>query len=56
MKKRWKVICKEGLFKFASNIGLARIYSQDKQKRSKALPLGESMTSEAHPIAFGVGG
>jgi len=25
-------------------------------KRSKALPLGESMTSEAHPIAFGVGG
>ena len=26
MKKRWKVICKEGLFKFASNIGLARIY------------------------------
>ena len=32
------------------------IESQDKQKRSKALPLGESMTSEAHPIAFGVGG
>ena len=32
------------------------IDSQDKQKRSKALPLGESMTSEAHPIAFGVGG
>ena len=30
--------------------------SQLKQKRSKALPLGESMTSEAHPIAFGVGG
>jgi hypothetical protein len=32
------------------------IESQDKQKRSKALPLGESMTSEAHPIALGVGG
>ena len=32
------------------------IDSQLKQKRSKALPLGESMTSEAHPIAFGVGG
>jgi putative transposase len=30
--------------------------SDIKQKRSKALPLGESMTSEAHPIAFGVGG
>ena len=30
--------------------------SQDKQKRSKALPFGESMTSEAHPIASGVGG
>jgi len=34
----------------------SRIESQSKQKRSKALPLGESMTSEAHPIAFGVGG
>lgn len=32
------------------------IESQDKQKRGKALPLGESMTHEAHPIAFGVGG
>ena len=32
------------------------IESQDKQKRSKALPLGESMTSEAHPISFAVGG
>jgi len=30
--------------------------SDIKQKRSKALPLGESMTSEAQPIAFGVGG
>ena len=28
------------------------IESQDKQKRSKALPLGESMTSEAHPSAL----
>ena len=32
------------------------IESQDKQKRSKALPLGESMTSEAHPISYAVGG
>ena len=32
------------------------IESQDKQKRSKALPLGESVTSEAHPISFAVGG
>jgi hypothetical protein len=32
------------------------IESQDKQKRGKALPLGESMTHEAHPIALGVGG
>jgi len=32
------------------------IESQDKQKRSKASPLGESMTSEAHPISFAVGG
>ena len=32
------------------------IDSQDKQKRSKALPLGEFTTSEAHPIAYGVGG
>lgn len=30
--------------------------SDIKQKRSKALPLGESMTSEAQPIASGVGG
>ena len=30
--------------------------SQLKQKRSKALPLGESMTSEAHPISYAVGG
>ena len=30
--------------------------SQLKQKRSKALPLGESMTSEAQPISFAVGG
>jgi len=32
------------------------IESDIKQKRSKALPLGESITSKAHPIAFGVGG
>lgn len=29
--------------------------SQQKQKRGKALPLGESMTPEAQPIASGVG-
>ena len=30
--------------------------SQLKQKRGKALPLGESMTHEAHPISFAVSG
>ena len=30
--------------------------SDIKQKRGEALSLGKSMTSEAHPIAFGVGG
>ena len=30
--------------------------SQLKQKRGEALPLGESATPEAQPIAFGVGG
>ena len=43
--KGWKMIC-----------CVSGTDSQLKQKRSKALPLGESMTSEAHPIAFGVGG
>ena len=32
------------------------IESQDKQKRGEALPLGKSMTSEAHTISFAVGG
>ena len=32
------------------------IESQDKQKRSKALPLGKSITSEVHPISFAVSG
>jgi len=32
------------------------IESYVKQKRDEALPLGESMTPEARPIAFGVGG
>ena len=32
------------------------IESDIKQKRGKALPLGESMTHEAHPISFAVGG
>ena len=45
-------IKKQGL-KILSGLGTN---SDIKQKRSKALPLGESMTSEAHPIAFGVGG
>jgi len=43
--KGWKMIC-----------CVSGTDSQLKQKRSKALPLGESMTSEAQPIAFGVGG
>ena len=32
------------------------IESYVKQKRDEALPLGKSMTPEAQPIAFGVGG
>ncbi len=32
------------------------IQSDTKQKHSEALPLGESMTYEAQPIASGVGG
>ena len=45
-------IKKQGL-KILSGSG---IESDIKQKRSKALPLGESMTSEAPPISFAVGG
>lgn len=45
-------IKKQGL-KILSGLGTN---SDIKQKRSKALPLGESMTSEAQPIASGVGG
>ena len=45
-------IKKQGL-KILSGSG---IESDIKQKRSKALPLGESMTSEAHPISYAVGG
>ena len=45
-------IKKQGL-KILSGLGTN---SDIKQKRSKALPLGESMTSEAHPISFAVGG
>jgi len=45
-------IKKQGL-KILSGSG---IESDIKQKRSKALPLGESVTSEAHPISFAVGG
>jgi len=44
-------IKKQGL-KILSGSG---IESDIKQKRSKASPLGESMTSEARPIAYGVG-
>ena len=47
------IIKKQGLKILSCGSG---IESQDKQKRSKALPLGESMTSEAHPISFAVGG
>lgn len=43
---------KQGL-KILSGSG---IESDIKQKRGKALPLGESMTHEAHPISFAVGG
>jgi len=32
------------------------IESYIKQKRDEALPLGESATPEAQPIAYGVGG
>jgi hypothetical protein len=32
------------------------VESQDRQKRSKAFPLGESITSEAHPANFAVSG
>ena len=43
--KGWKIIC-----------CVSGTDSQLKQKRSKALPLGESATSEAHPIGYAVGG
>ena len=43
--KGWKMIC-----------CVSGTDSQLKQKRSKALPLGESMTSEAQPIGSAVGG
>ena len=43
---------KQGL-KILSGLGTN---SDIKQKRSKALPLGESLTSEATPISFAVGG
>ena len=45
-------IKKQGL-KILSGLGTN---SDTKQKRSKALPLGESMTSEAQPIGSAVGG
>lgn len=45
-------IKKQGL-KILSGLGTN---SDTKQKRSKALPLGESMTSEAQPISYAVGG
>ena len=44
-------IKKQGL-KILSGLGTN---SDIKQKHSEALPLGESVTYEAHPIAFGVG-
>ena len=45
-------IKKQGL-KILSGSG---IESDIKQKRGKALPLGESMTHEANPISFAMGG
>ena len=45
-------IKKQGL-KILSGSG---IESDIKQKHSEALPLGESMTYEAQPISFAVGG
>lgn len=45
-------IKKQGL-KILSGLGTN---SDIKQKRSKVLPLGESMTSEATPISYAVGG
>jgi len=48
-----KNILKQGLNIINCGSG---IESQSKQKHSEALPLGESMTYEAQPIAFGVGG
>jgi transposase len=45
-------IKKQGL-KILSGLGTN---SDIKQKRSKALPLGESMTSEAQPISYAGGG
>jgi len=47
-----KNILKQGL-NILSGCGMQ---SDTKQKRNKALPLGESATSEAQPIASGVGG
>ncbi|MFK5981485.1 MAG: hypothetical protein QM499_01125 [Flavobacteriaceae bacterium] len=47
-----KNILKQGL-NIISGCG---IQSDKKQKRSKALPLGESVTSEAQPIGSAVGG
>ena len=45
-------ILKQGI-KILSGCGMQ---SDTKQKRDEALPLGESMTLEAQPIAYGVGG
>lgn len=45
-------IKKQGL-KILSGLGTN---SDIKQKRGEALPLGESMTHEAYPIGFAVGG
>ena len=47
-----KNILKQGI-NILSGCGMQ---SDTKQKHSEALPLGESMTYEAQPIAFGVGG
>ena len=47
-----KNILKQGI----SILSGSGIESYVKQKRDEALPLGESVTPEAHPIASGVGG
>ena len=48
--------CKRPLTLCENILSGSGIESYVKQKRDEALPLGKSMTPEAQPIAFGVGG